>query len=188
MGLLSLWFLGLLNNSYHYPPQAKNYKLDLLSLRHCHIRGKRLLHVSLLREKNSGTTSFSWLCAVERWAPNAQIKVSLSWQTLEDFTLTVSLCVNQIQPQHIVKQRHVSLKDFYQNKMSFHYGTLWKRKGWTGTITLSVVKLTSVCRCPNSETCSTAMPDMCNWTLMLNCIIFHRIFFKISTTNPLPPY
>ena len=73
--------------------------------------------------------------AVERWAPAVQIKVSLSWQTLENFTLTVTLCVNQTQPAHIMKQMHVSLKEPHQNKMSFQYGTLRKRKCSTGTIT-----------------------------------------------------
>ena len=71
--------------------------------------------------------------AVERRAPAVQIKASLSWQTLEDFTLTVSLCVSQIQPGQIVKSCQLKGAAPKQNVLPE------KKKRSTGTLTLPMV-------------------------------------------------
>lgn len=60
-----------------------------------------------LKKTHSGTTGFPWFYAVERQDPSAHIKETLSWQALEDDTLTVSLTVTQTQPQRFIKEKHV---------------------------------------------------------------------------------
>lgn len=103
-----MWEMWVKLYNSHYYTQHEFYLKLAFPLRALSYKGKasQPLQCAFSAEKDSWATRFSRLYStLLRGAPAVHIKASLSWQTLEDFTLTVSLCVNQIKPGHMQAEK-----------------------------------------------------------------------------------
>ena len=113
---------------------------------------------------------FPGYIAAEWWA---QIKASLSWQTLEDFTLTVSLCQSNsagahqvnacqlkgaLQKQDVLSARNALQKGNAQQELSHclrsSQQVLWHLQSFK-----------------KAETCSTAAREMCDCRFFISAVL-----------------